>query len=91
MKIVVNKCYGGFAVSQKVCDALGMECVYDTQIERTDPRLVELVETLGDEASGRYARLCVVNIPDDVTDWELEDYDGAESIIYVLNGKIGRA
>jgi hypothetical protein len=47
------------------------------QLKRSDPRLVELVETLGDKASGKYAELKVVEIPDGV-EWEIEEYDGTE-------------
>ena len=46
---------------------------------RTDPVLVNVVENLGKEASGKYSHLEVVEIPDDV-DWEIEDYDGIETI-----------
>lgn len=90
MKIVANKCYGGFSLSQKARDLLGLEDVFDN-IERTDEDLIHLVETLGDEVNGRYARLRVVNIPDDSTDWEIFEHDGAETILFVVNGKIGRA
>lgn len=45
---------------------------------RADPRLVQVVEELGSKAaSGRYAGLAVVEIPDGV-DWEIEEYDGNE-------------
>lgn len=90
MKIVVNRCYGSFSLSEKARDLLGLKSVYDN-VDRTDPRLIEVVETLGDEASGRAARLRIVNIPNDSTDWELDEYDGAESVIFVVNGKIGHA
>lgn len=90
MKIVVNKCFGGFSVSEKVRDALGLNLVYG-EVDRTDPKLIELVEALGDEANGRSARLRIVNIPDDSTDWEIDEYDGAERVLFVVNGKIGRA
>jgi hypothetical protein len=44
---------------------------------RTDPALVEVVETLGDDASGRHADLQVVEIPGDV-EWTIDEYDGVE-------------
>ena len=47
---------------------------------RNDSVLVEVVETLGDKASGKYSELKVVEIPDDVTDWRIEEYDGWEHI-----------
>ena len=92
MKIVINKCFGGFGLSEKAKEILGIDNSFDEyQIDRNDPKLIEVVETLGDEANGRYARLRVVNIPDDATDWELDEYDGAEKVLFVVNGKIGRA
>ncbi|HQI26328.1 MAG TPA: hypothetical protein PLY95_03740 [Candidatus Paceibacterota bacterium] len=48
--------------------------------DRTDPDLVEAVKILGERASGRYAKLVIVCIPDDV-DWEIEEYDGYERIV----------
>lgn len=92
MKIVINKCFGGFGLSEKARKILGIDNSFDEyQIDRNDPKLIEVVETLGDEANGRCARLRVVNIPDDATDWELDEYDGAEEVLFVVNGKIGRA
>jgi hypothetical protein len=32
--------------------------------------------------------LVVVEIPDNATDWNIEEYDGLETVIYVLNGRI---
>ena len=47
--------------------------------KRTDPVLVEVVEELGENASGPYGRLVVVDIPDDM-DWVIDDYDGFETL-----------
>lgn len=51
--------------------------VYD--IQRDDPNLIKVIEQLGEEASDRYARIQVVEIPDEVA-WEIHDYDGQETI-----------
>jgi hypothetical protein len=87
VKIVVNRCFGGFSLSQEAFEALGL--IYDgygylnidpgSHMERNDPRLVEVVERLGDRANGRHAELVVVEIPDDVN-WEIHDYDGMETV-----------
>ena len=29
-----------------------------------------------------------MTIPDNATDWDIEDYDGNETLIYVVDGKI---
>lgn len=47
---------------------------------RTDPDLIKVIEELGSEkASGACAKIKIVEIPDDVA-WEIDDYDGIESI-----------
>lgn len=51
----------------------------DRKIDRTDKELIKVIEELGCEANGRCAKLKVVEIPDDVN-WEIDDYDGNESI-----------
>jgi hypothetical protein len=135
MKIVINRCYGGFSLSAEAVAALaklnGRECyffsggigpsdpykpvsldeagqslfvtAFDEYVPpdpksdsfnewytvhcldchpdaRTDPKLVEVVETLGTaRASGRHAVLEVVEIPDGV-EWEISDYDGIEHV-----------
>lgn len=47
--------------------------------ERAHPDLVEVVEKLGDKASGRWSKLRIIEIPADV-DWVIEEYDGYEWI-----------
>jgi hypothetical protein len=48
-------------------------------IDRDDEVLVQVVEELGESASGDYAELAVVEIPDDV-EWEISEYDGREHV-----------
>jgi hypothetical protein len=55
------------------------QSVYERDIERDDPALVQAVRELGEVANGRFASLEVVEIPDDV-DWTIEEYDGLEHI-----------
>lgn len=51
-------------------------------------KLIEAVEKFGDAVNGSHSDLIIVDIPDEATDWQLQDYDGIESIIYVVDGKI---
>ena len=46
---------------------------------RNDLLVIKVVEELGKKASGPLAELKVVEIPDDIK-WEIDDYDGIESI-----------
>ncbi|RJS46701.1 hypothetical protein [Nocardioides cavernaquae] len=88
-KIVVNAKPGGFALSREAAVALGLEIFEETTfgqpyqvvgehaLRRDDVRFVEVVETLGRAASGPYAELIIVCIPDGI-DWGIAAYDGAE-------------
>ena len=89
MKFVLNKCFGGFSVSDWAAEQLGLEFGYEARYD--DPRLIELVEKFPDKISGDCAKLKVVEIPDNCTDYEFDEYDGIESIIYVVDGKIYHA
>ena len=83
MKIVLNKDYGGFGY--------GVAPEYEGFIrehdDRTDPELVAFVETHPDECGD----LEVVEIPDTATDWEIDEYDGWETVTYVVDGKLHHA
>ena len=79
-KIVINTDYGGFSLSQKAVEWLNahgqkIEDGYDLVL-RTDPFLVECVETLGKDASGEYAHLEVVEFEGDR--YRIREYDGWE-------------
>ena len=90
MKIVLNKAYGGFNLPEGFKTLYNIT-TYDEEwaVERTDERLIHYVELNGGEQ--RYGELVVVEVPDTCTDWELDEYDGFESIIYVVDGKIHHA
>jgi hypothetical protein len=107
MKIVINKKYGGFGLSEEAVllygDKKGLNIIAqqdekiktiihyyldekkdgnqfgEWEIERNDPVLVEVVEHLGDLANGRYSKLKVVEVPDDIK-WYIHDYDGVEEV-----------
>jgi len=53
--------------------------LWDHDIERNDPILVQVVEEMGDKSDGTCASLKIVEIPNDV-DWEIAEYDGREHI-----------
>ena len=95
MKIVLNECYGGFGLSDFGAKILG---THNPEREMSfgngnamHETLAALVEKFGAQLNGEFANLEVFEIPDDVTDWEIDDYDGYESLLYVRNGKIWRA
>ena len=92
-KVVLNRCYGGFGISEKAVDWLReqgvpSEKVYVVEtlswrpahcnLHRHDPLLVKCVETLGKDANGEHADLEVVEIEQPL--YRISEYDGAEGI-----------
>lgn len=99
MKIVINKCFGGFTLSEAACEEIrkkkdfwnydnGDISDYYMFFGREDSLLVSVVEQLGEDASGENSNLVVMVIPDEATDWGMKEKDGFESVFYVLDGKI---
>lgn len=86
MKFVLNKCYGSFDLSEEAQEILGQA---DFEIRRDDPDLLALIEEKGIPfVQGKYAKLKVVEVPESATDFTLDEYDGWERIIYVVDGKL---
>jgi hypothetical protein len=111
MKVVINKCFGGFGISKECAERMNelgnkvakelledyenrLKCpddiekkwgvrfygsLYEEECPRHDKALVQAVEELGNKANGDYAKLKIVEIPDDI-EYEIDDYDGMESI-----------
>lgn len=80
MKVVINCDYGGFSMSTQALAMFNKQTgseLKDYQIPRDHPVLIDIVEQLGDKASGRFSSLKILEIPDDV-DWIIQEYDGAE-------------
>jgi hypothetical protein len=118
MKVAVNKCYGGFRISDRAFEALIAKGWTVTQYDdngncedptanivdsgqsflgfsqysfigssdnvklRTNAELIDVVESLGAEASGMCGNIQIVEIPDDIT-FSIEDYDGYEHVAEV--------
>lgn len=81
MKIVINANFGGYGcdVSEQYVDLVDR---YEG--DRTNLELVDFVENHPNDCGD----LAVMTIPDNATDWDIEDYDGNETLIYVVDGKI---
>ena len=87
-KVVINRCWGGFGLSNMALDMLeqrGYEVntrewgrYLANDIERHNEDLVEIVEILGEEADGSCARLVVVELQGDL--YRIDEYDGMESV-----------
>ena len=94
LKVVINKCFGGFGVSKEVYKELGIEWdgygyLHNESFDLDDPnyytfrtndQLIAAIEKLGvEKSSGKFAKLKIVEIPDDI-EWEINEYDGIETI-----------
>jgi hypothetical protein len=91
VKIVINKCYGGFGLSNDVIRELELNdewpdnSSFDIESDnyeawRADPRLISAIEKIGViGSSGWYTKLKIVEIPDGV-DWRISEYDGMEHV-----------
>ena len=81
MKVVINRCFGGFNLNpkarQEYCARKGIQDIFDSEIDRADPDLVAVVESMGKASWGKYAELKIVDIPDEVK-YTIEQYDGQE-------------
>lgn len=88
MQIVVNRCFGGFGLSDAALQNLPEGIEWSEYINRINPILVQVVSDLGPRANGRFSELSIFDIPEEATDWSIEEYDGFETVIYVINGKI---
>lgn len=84
MKIVVNRYHGVFGLSEYA------KTILDPNHAnwRTDPNLIALVEKDSEKAGVPYSRLAVVEIPDNATDYIVDEHSGVEDVVYVLDGKI---
>ncbi len=82
MKIVINRKFGGFGLSDEAMSWLkerGHTNISRYNMKRNDPLLIECVEKLGDKVNCCYAKLKIVEIPDNV-EYEIMEYDGLEEV-----------
>lgn len=85
-EIVLNKCYGGYSLSKLAYEFLGLEWDnygYAFQHDRTNPKLIQCIEELGDLANGECSNLVIEEyhhhnnlLPEE----HIINYDGFESI-----------
>ena len=82
-KIVISKSYGWYGLSNLAVNRLSEVAERPftkseaEELCRDDEDLVKVVETLGKGADGPFAKLKIVEIPDDV-EWQIDEYDGNE-------------
>ena len=87
MEIVLNRCFGGFCISEEAAEYMGLTWdgygFYDyrgwDKSRRTDPKLIRCVKELKEKANGRCADLEIVTIPDGIN-WYIDEFDGIECV-----------
>lgn len=86
MKVIINVCFGGFGVREDIEEKLNLTHLSEDEI-RYNADLIALIES-GEDVSDELAELKVVELPDNCTDYYIDEYDGNESVIYVVDGKL---
>ena len=87
MTLVLNKAFGGFSLPNGFMEEYGYTWKYASDVNRDDPRLINWVSNNPNESED----LECVEIPNEATDYEIDEYDGFESVTYVVNGKLYHA
>ena len=102
MKVVYNPTFGGFSWPQEIIDTFHISAFGRSREARTDPKIIVALEEilkpfLEKERSNDFYRswntpgdpeLRILEIPDDCSDWMVTEYDGAETIYFVKEGKL---
>jgi len=87
-EFLINRSYGGFALSKKACLYLGLEYGKDefnyTYSGRTDEKLISCFKELGNDFSYDNVKLIEIDF-DDILTSHIQEYDGMESLEYSPN------
>jgi len=74
-----DKCFNHYYLDEYDSDDENKNYFSEYDIPRDDPHLIQVVETLEEEADGWAADLEIVEIPEGV-DWYIDEYDGYEHV-----------
>lgn len=92
MKVVYNACFGGFSLSGQAIKRyieLGGELAnveQESNISRSDTKLIQVVEELGEDANGDFAFLQIAEVPRGAH-YRIDNYDGSERVMTVEDYK----
>ncbi len=65
--------------TEGVCERIDGGYFNADYIDRNDHHLVAVVEKMGAKANGLFAKLKIVEVPDDI-EWDITNFDGMESV-----------
>lgn len=85
-KVAYNTCYGGFGLSKKaellyktLSNIPEDDYFYADELDRHDPVLIKVIETLGSEANDLFSSLAIRTI--NSSKYRISEYDGIERVI----------
>jgi hypothetical protein len=84
-KVVYNNRYGGFGMAKNGLDEYNrrtsQNLTYADVIDRSDPILIEIVQTMGKNVNDEHSRLAIKEFPMKYKSFlKWSDYDGNESV-----------
>lgn len=94
-EIVLNGCYGGFGLPDKVMNRyreLGGKADWCWEVDRCDPILIKILKEFGlenGELNDDYTGLYIQEF-DDRYDYWIEEYDGAETLHLMIREDVLR-
>ena len=88
MKYVINTSYGSFYMSlTRLNKKYNLNLDPFDEETRINKGLISILENATPKMRGQLG-LAVVEVPYNATDWRVEEYDGAEHIIAVVDGTL---
>jgi hypothetical protein len=84
MKIIVHNEWGIFEVPKEVQELIDCDEYNDSREIRTDLRFINWLE----KHNYYEDEFKIIEVPDNTTDFAIADYDGMETLYYVVDGKI---
>lgn len=94
MKLLLNKCFGGFCLNLdniQLLTELGRVCPINSLEFRANTDIIKILEDYtkkGYNINNPHSKITIVDIPDNITDFTIQDYDGWETCIFVIDGKL---
>lgn len=94
MEVIINVSPGWFGFSEEFLERYPefKTFNYENKHERINPDLIKAIKNFGIyQAEDTFSDLRIVKLPNDISDFSIEDCDGYEWIVYAQNGRIHHA
>lgn len=90
MRIIISIVQGG-GVPRFIFDYFGYKWEEDFRTDENFMYLIENPENVVDELKEYVKEFTIVEIPDESTDWDIVMWSEYETVVFVVNGKLGFA